>query len=126
VPGERSSKVNPLGQYYLLYIRNDGTVRFTFTQAKKILTLFQKLCAGKDAPFQDLCDLFDRETDNGAKMDWYSDLLTKAIRSIAQTFRKRTAAGLQSRRDFIIPDKQAQANDNSDFDLITWLVIKES
>ena len=123
---KRSSRVNPLGRYYLLYIRNDGTVRFTFTQSKKILTMFQKLCVGKDTPYQELCDLFDRETDNGARMDKYSELLSKAVRSIASTFRKRTAAGLQTGRDFVIPDRQAQANDNSDFDLVTWLVIRES
>ena len=122
---ERSSRVNPLGRS-LLYIRNDGTVRFTFTQSKKILTMFQKLCVGKDSPYQELCDLFDKETDNGARMDKYSELLTKAVRSIASTFRKRTAAGLQTGRDFVISDRQAQANDNSDFGLVTWLVIKES
>jgi hypothetical protein len=123
---KRLSKVNPLGRYYLLYIRNDGTVRFTFTQSKKILTMFQKLCVGKESPYQTLCDLFDKETNNGARMDMYSELLTKAVRSIVSTFRKRTAAGLQTDRDFVIPDRQAQANDNSDFDLVTWLVIKES
>jgi hypothetical protein len=37
---------------------------------------------------------------------------------------KRTAAGLQSGRDFVIPDKQEQATESSDFELITWLVIK--
>ena len=42
-----------------------------------------------------------------------------------RTFQKRTAAGLQSGRDFVIPDKQEQATDASDFELITWLVIKE-
>jgi hypothetical protein len=37
---------------------------------------------------------------------------------------KRTDAGLQSGRDFVIPDKREQATDASDFELITWLVIK--
>ena len=58
-------------------------------------------------------------------MDKYSDLLVKAINAIVRTFQKRTAAGLQSGRDFVIPDKQEQATDASDFELITWLVIKE-
>ena len=120
----RSSNVNPLGRHYLLYIRDDGTVRFTFTRAKNILSMFQKLSVGKSAPYQTLCDLFDRETDNGAKMGKYSDLLAKAVNAIARTFKKRTAAGLQSGRDFVIPDRQEQANDASDFELITWLVIQ--
>jgi len=32
--------------------------------------------------------------------------------------------GLQSGWDFVIPDKQEQATESSDFELITWLVIK--
>ncbi len=121
---KRSSNVNPLGRYYLLYIRDDGTVRFTFTQPKNVLSMFQKLSVGKAVPYKALCDLFDRETESGAKMNKYSELLTKAINAIVRTFQKRTAAGLQSGRDFVIPDKQEQATDSSDFELITWLVIK--
>ena len=122
---KRSSNVNPFGQYYLLYIRDDGTVRFTFTQAKNVLSMFQKLCVGKTVPYQKLCDLFDQETENGAKMDKYSGLLAKAVKAIIHTFLKRAASGLQSGRDFIIPDKKEQATDTSDFELVTWLVIKE-
>ena len=108
----------------MLYIRDDGTVRFTFTQAKNVLSMFQKLCVGKTVPYQNLCDLFDQETGSGAKMDKYSELLGKGINAIVRTFQKRTAAGLQSGRDFIIPDKQDQASNASDFDLVTWLIIK--
>ncbi len=121
---KKSSNVNPLGRYYLLYIRDDGTVRFTFTQAKNALSMFQKLSVGKDRPYQALCELFDQETEGGAKMGKYSDLLAKAINAIVRTFQKRTAAGLQSGRSFVIPDKTEQAKDSSDFELITWLVIQ--
>ena len=119
-----SSNVNPLGAYYLLYIRDDGEVRFNFTHAKNTLTLFQKLCAGQTEPLQELCDLFDRETENGENMTVYNDLLGKAVKSISATFKKRLAAGLQTGRDFVIPDQTEQVNDDNDFELITWLVIK--
>ena len=121
---KRSSNVNPLGRYYLLYIRDDGTVRFNFTQAKTALSMFQKLSTGKTEPYKTLCDLFDQETDGGNNMDKYSGLLAMAIKTIARTFQKRTAAGLQGGRDFVIPDKKEQAKDASDFELVTWLVIK--
>ena len=119
-----SSNVNPLGRYYLLYIRDDGTVRFTFTQAKNALSMLQKLSVGKTEPYKALCDLFDQETDSGNDMTRYSDLLSMAVKSIAHTFQKRTAAGLQGGRDFVIPDQKDQARDSSDFELITWLVIE--
>ena len=48
----------------------------------------------------------NRYIKDGAKMEKYSDLLAKAINAIVRTFQKRTAAGLQSGRDFVIPDKQ--------------------
>jgi SNF2 family DNA or RNA helicase len=123
---KRSSNVNPLGRYYLLYIRDDGTVRFNFTQAKTALSMFQKLSAGKTGPYKTLCDLFDQETDGGNNMDKYSEILAMAVKTIARTFQKRTAAGLQSGRNFVIPDKKKQAKDASDFELVTWLVIKSS
>jgi len=46
------------------------------------------------------------------------------VDSIVRTFQKRTAAGLQSSRDFVIPDKKQQASKADDFELVTWLVIK--
>jgi len=122
---KKASNVNPLGAHYLLYIRDDGTVRFTFTHAKNTLTLFQKLCSGRSEPYQELCDLFDAETDHGRDMRHYDTLLAKAVASIAATFQKRVAVGLQSGRDFVIPDQKAQVKDDNDFELITWLVIKE-
>ena len=45
--------------------------------------------------------------------------------SIVATFIRRVAAGLQSGRDFVIPERREQANDRSDFELVTWLAIRE-
>ncbi len=116
--------VNPLQPYFLAYVRDDGTVRFGFAQPKQILEIFRVLCADKTVPYEALCNLFDQQTRNGADMSAYSLLLTKAVESIVSTFRRRVASGLQSGRDFIIPNQQAQVADTTDFDLITWLVIK--
>ena len=121
---EKQKSVNPLNPYYLLYVRDDGEVRFTFVHPKQILTMYQALCRGQDEVFKPLCELFDQETDDGRNMAAYSQLLKKAVDSVAGTFRKRTAIGLQSGRDFVIPDKPQQATDASDFEIITWLVIK--
>ena len=116
--------VNPLQPYYLVYVLQDGTVRFSFAQPKQILEVCRLLCAGKTAAYQELCNLFDAETSNGADMKRYSKLLAATVDSIARTFQKRVAAGLQSGRGFVIPDQQEQARQTTDFDLITWLVIK--
>jgi SNF2 family DNA or RNA helicase len=118
--------VNPLQLYYLVYVRDDGTVRFGFAQPKQILEIYRLLCSGKTAAYEQLCQLFDTETNNGADMSLYNKLLAAAVDSIAKTFQKRVAAGLQTSRDFIIPNQQEQARETTDFELITWLVIKKN
>jgi hypothetical protein len=50
---------------------------------------------------------------------------SKAVDSLAATFRKRSASGLQSGRSFVLPDAQEQVHDKTDLELVTWLVIKE-
>lgn len=57
-------------------------------------------------------------------MSVYNELLGKTVKSISKTFKKRVAAGLQSERDFVIPEKKEQVNDHDDFERITWLVIQ--
>lgn len=119
-----SETVNPLKPYYLVYVRTDGVVRFSFAQPKQILELYRTLCSGVTAAYEQLCNLFDQETCGGAAMDCHSDLLEKAVRSIAGTFRKRTAIHLQSGRGAVLPERSAQATEMTDYELITWLVIK--
>ncbi len=119
-----SEVVNPLKPYYLVYVRTDGVVRFTFAQPKQILEIYRLLCAEKTAPYEELCNLFDQETCGGASMDCYNDLLLKAVRSIASTFRKRSVSHLLSGRGAVLVDQRAQAQETTDFELITWLVIR--
>ena len=120
----RSETVNPLQPYFLVYIRNDGNVRFTFAQPKQILEIYRHLCSGNSTPCETLCELFDQETDNGSKMGRYSDLLARALNSIVYTFKRRSASALQSGRGgLLVPEKQ-QTSVESEFELITWLVIK--
>ncbi len=121
---QKQSSVNPLNPYYLVYIRDDGGIRFGFTYAKQTLSIFQNLCRGKDTPYKALCDLFDRETEDGADMAFYNDLLGKTVKAVAGAFKQRVSSGLQTQRDFTIPDQKNQVRDTDDFELVTWLVIK--
>ncbi|HEY9175898.1 MAG TPA: helicase-related protein [Verrucomicrobiae bacterium] len=119
-----SATVNPLQPYFLVYVLDDGNVRLGFAQPKQILGIYRDLCAGKTAPCEHLCTLFDQQTADGSNTAHYDHLLQKAVASIVATFRKRVAAGLQTGRGFKIPDQQDQATDTTDFELVTWLVIK--
>ena len=123
--GSQQEKINPLHPYFLVYIREDGNVRFTFAQPKQVLDVYRHICAGHSAPFQLLCDHFDQETTNGGNMAKYSDLLDKALDSIIHTFKRRSASMLQSGRSGLLLPQAQQATQDSEFELITWLIIKE-
>ncbi|MDP2137780.1 MAG: helicase-related protein, partial [Candidatus Didemnitutus sp.] len=119
-----SEKINPLAPHYLVYVQADGDVRLAFVQAKTILNLFRSLALGKSEPYEELCRLFDRQTDQGADMGAYTGLIAKAVESITATFQTRLATGLQGGRDFVLPttDEQPQ-DDGTAFELVTWLVL---
>jgi SNF2 family DNA or RNA helicase len=122
-----SSKLNPLAPYYLVYVHEDGTVRFTFAQPKETMLLLRDLAAGEPTAFEKLCDLFDQRTNNGADMALYNNLLAKALASIEHTFQKRAASSLLSNRAALLPSATETPTCNGDeFDLVTWLVILES
>ncbi len=116
--------VNPLQPYFLVYIRDDGTVRFNYTHVKQILDIFRLLAQGKKQPYEELCDLFNKETNQGFDMSKYNSLLQKAIQEIASVFGKKAISKLKSGRDGILIPKNKQADKADNFDIITWLIIK--
>ena len=120
-----SESINPLHPCFLVYVLDDGNVRFGFAHPKQILDIYRILCSGKGEVYAPLCHLFDQQTQHGSDMKAYDALLQKAVDSLAATFRKRAAAGLQSGRGFVLPNAQEQVHEKTDLELVTWLVIKE-
>ena len=121
-----SANINPLAPHYLVYVHDDGTVRFSFAQPKESLLLLRELAAGEATAFDKLCDLFDARTNEGADMSHYDGLIQKALASIERTFQRRAAAGLLSGRGGVLPTaSEAPVADQGQFDLVTWLVIIE-
>ena len=114
---------NRLWPYFLVYVRDDGSVRYTFRQAQQCLALFRALAAGRPAALQALEDAFDRETLHGQRMKKYDALLAAALRSIAGTFRDAELAGLGRDRGAVLTEKPQTPDPASDFTLVTWLVI---
>jgi SNF2 family DNA or RNA helicase len=119
-----NESVNPLQPYFLVYVWDDGTVRYTFAQPKQILEIYRLLCLNRNQVLQVLCDTFDKETNDGADMSRYSELLKKAVASVESTFRKRAVGNLLSGRQGLLMDSTKQISTSTDFDLITWLVIR--
>jgi len=116
--------VNPLQPYFLVYIRDDGEVRYNFTSPKQILEIFRAVSQGKTEPYANLCEIFDAETKSGEDMSQYSNLLERAVAAIAAQFGKKSIGNLFAGRGGKLTDASKQLKRASDFDLITWLIIK--
>ncbi|MGK5092034.1 helicase-related protein [Deltaproteobacteria bacterium TL4] len=116
--------VNPLNPYFLVYIRDDGTVRYNYTHAKHILEIYRMLCQNQTAPYEMLCELFNSETNHGESMDGYTELLKKAVNEIVHIFKKKDHQNLTSDRGALLIPKAKQLNEMKDFELVTWLIIK--
>lgn len=119
-----SEAVNPLQPYFLVYIRDDGEVRYNFTSPKQILEIFRALCQGKTEPYNRLCELFDARTANGGDMSHYSGLLDHAVHAITTQFSRKNVGNLFAGRGGKLLDTNKRARTSDDFELITWLVIK--
>jgi len=116
--------INPLQTFFLVYVLDNGSIKYNFTRPKETLLIFQKLCVGKTEAYQDLCRLFDRETKEGAEMAFYNNLLDQAVASIVRLFKKRHFGSLFAGRGGKLLDTQQQIKDSEDFELLSWLVIQ--
>jgi hypothetical protein len=123
--GRRSSEINPLHPYYLVYVRDDGEVRLGFAQPRQILEIYRVLCAEQAVPYEELCRLFDQHTQDGADMAHYSDLLERAVQSVTRTFQRRMALHMLAGRGGQVLPQEEQVDEESDFELVTWLVVQK-
>ena len=114
---------NRLWPYFLVYVRDDGTVRYSFQQAKQCLSLFRNLAVGRKQAIAALEDAFDRATRKGQRMDDYEKLLGVAVRNISASFGKAELRALTSQRGARIATRSVRPVTAEDFELVTWLVI---
>jgi hypothetical protein len=120
-----NENINPVQPYFLVYLyERDLAVRYNFAQPKQILEIMRMLCAEKTVPYENLCNLFDQETQDGEDMTRYNGLLDSAIKAIARSFKRRTVSQLLSGRNGVLVPEEKQLQSSEDFDLVTWIVIK--
>jgi len=119
---EQTKEQNPLYPFYLVYITDDGEVKLSYLQAKRILDYYKKLCCGKNEVLTELVAEFNKETDDGHNMKRYSDLLETAIQELIGKKQEIGVASLFSRGGTTM---QASLFDGvEDFELITFLVLR--
>ena len=117
---------NRLHPYFLAYVRNDGTVHYSFPQAKQILSMFRALASGRPEPLAELVAHFDQETRNGQELAFYERMLAAAISKLRGTFRRAQLNELTGSRGAKVSRQSATPRGAESFELITWLAITKA
>ncbi|WP_460197439.1 helicase-related protein [Segatella asaccharophila] len=113
---------NQLHPFYMVYIANDGHVLIDHLHPKDLLDKMRLVCKPVTKPDLQLCHEFNKETDNGLKMNKYSDLLNKAIASIVNVKEESDVDSFLNGFAGDLFEKRISGLD--DFELICFLVIK--
>jgi hypothetical protein len=112
---------NPLNPYFLVYVSEDGEIKFNYTHAKKIMDNYKKICSGKNKIYENLVHDFNKETKNGKKMDKYNALLKIAIEAIIGKIDETEVDSLFTPGETLVPHNFTGLED---FELITFLILK--
>jgi hypothetical protein len=122
-PNVTVNQHNRLHPYYLVYINRAGEVISDHTEVKRLLDLVRSCCKCQAVPIANVCRLFNEETADGRKMQSYSDLLGKAIRSMIEIKEEKDLDSLFSGGKTTALVNTIAGLD--DFELITFLVIQD-
>lgn len=114
---------NRLHPYYLVYLDGDGVTLHSHLCPKDILDAMRQLCRGQKQPDKALCRAFNAETDDGRKMQKYSDLLEDAVLSIVDAKADSDLDSLfRAGGTTALLDKVSGLDD---FELICFVVVRE-
>mgnify|MGYP000734161697 CR=1 FL=1 len=115
-------KLNRLHPYYIVYLRNDGSIVSNHVEPKRILDAMRMASKGQDKPITEVCKELSKETDDYANMSQYSQLLKDSISSILKKEEEKdiqslfTAGGTTALQDKI--------KGIEDFKLLSFLIVK--
>lgn len=118
----QTKEQNPLKSYYMLYVTDDGEVRLSFMQVKKILDYYKKICSGQRTVLAELVAEFNKQTDDGRDMRQYSDLLSKAVENLVGKKQEIGVASLFIKGGTTLQKSYNESCD--DFELITFLILR--
>ncbi|MCF8002958.1 MAG: DEAD/DEAH box helicase family protein [Chromatiaceae bacterium] len=113
---------NRLHPYYLVYIGDDGEIIADHTEVKRLLDLIRASCKGQSEPVQTLCRRFNERTQDGRRMERYSELLSQAIRSMIEVKEEQDIDSLFGGGRTTALTTTIQGLD--DFELIAFLIIE--
>ena len=120
--GINIDRQNRLHPYYLVYLRQDGEPLIDHMDPKKVLDVLRTTCKHQYEPIMSLCKAFNKETDDGYKMDKYSSLLKSAVKTIIHKEEQNDLMSLFNDGSNVLFENTLSGLD--DFELITFVVVK--
>ena len=118
---------SPVYPCYLVYVKDDGQIRYGCANAERILHLFEACSADKHEPITELCDWFDEQTDRGQDMSHYNKLLNECTAHVKQEYNSAIwkQLGPDGNPSLRLPEVSQTPESNDSLELVSWLVIKE-
>jgi superfamily II DNA/RNA helicase len=118
-----TNQQNRLHPYYLVYISTGGEIIADHTQVKRLLDLARVACKGRQEPIEKAYQAFNKSTQDGRDMKYYSDLLDQAICSMIDVQEDQDIDSLFSGGKTTALTATIEGLD--DFELISFLVIQD-
>lgn len=120
--GSEINRQNRLHPFYLVYISEAGEIISDHTQVKHLLDLARSACRGISEPVKAFYEPFNKETQDGRRMQKYSALLDQAIRSMIDVKEDKDIDSLFSGGTTTALTDTIQGLD--DFELVVFLVVR--
>lgn len=117
------SQHNRLHPFYLVYVREDGEAIVRHTDPKHALDLLRGAAKSRIEPDPALYQPFNEETEDGRRMEKYSDLLNDAIRSMIEEKQGRDIDSLFGSGPTTALIGEVAGLD--DFELIAFIVVRK-
>ncbi len=118
-----SDSTYALSPYYLIYVKNNGSVVMQFTQTKKILDMLKKVGIHGKSVDVGATARFSRLTRNGFDMSHYRDLLSKTVQSLLGAAEECGVESLFSPGGTVINKNSFKGMD--DFEVVSYLILLE-
>ncbi|MFR9545986.1 MAG: SLOG family protein [Rikenellaceae bacterium] len=112
---------NRLHPFYMVYLKEDGTVVCDHLSPKNMLDKMRLICKGKNVEDVKLCNEFNSVTRDGRDMSEFSRLLGDAISSIIEVKEESDIDSFLGGGDFSFKSNVIKGLD--DFELICFLVV---
>jgi hypothetical protein len=118
-----ANQQNRLHPYYLVYVNLAGEVVASHMEVKRVLDLARTSCRRYAEPVREVCERFNRATDDGRDMSRYSALLGRAIASIIDFKEDKDLDSLFSGgKTTALVDTIAGLDD---FELVSFIAVQE-